>query len=132
MRMRILHVSPYGEAAWAYGGIPRVVGALSRGLAKRGHIVTVCTTDVCDESSRLPNSGRPGSGRPEGRPLPVAHYIFRNVSNRLAYRQQAFLPLGLRQFLRNRAGDFDVAHLHACRNLPGAIAARYLQRAGIP
>ena len=36
MRMRILHVSPYGEAAWAYGGIPRVVGALSRGLAKRG------------------------------------------------------------------------------------------------
>lgn len=64
MRMRILHVSPYGEAAWAYGGIPRVVGALSRGLAKRGHIVTVCTTDVCDEWNRLPNSGRP-----EGRPL---------------------------------------------------------------
>src|SRR5215475_13325542 len=100
MRMRILHVSPYGEAAWAYGGIPRVVGALSRGLAKRGHSVTVCTTDACDESNRLPDSGRSGRGRPEGRPLPlsdgITHYRFRNVSNRLAYRQ-AFLPLGLRQ-----------------------------------
>jgi len=131
MRMRILHVSPYSEAAWAYGGIPRVVGALSRGLAKRGHSVTVCSTDVCDESSRLPSSRRP-----EGRPPPdadgITHCSFRNVSNRLAYRQQAFLPLGLRQFLRNHVNDFDVAHLHACRNLPGAIAAHYLHRAGIP
>src|SRR5215813_4276513 len=82
MRMRILHVSPYGEAAWAYGGIPRVVGALSRGLARRGHDVTVCTTDVCDESSRLPNlgrredSGRPEDpGRPKGRPLPVGRDV---------------------------------------------------------
>src|SRR5689334_19204884 len=104
MRMRILHVSPYGEAAWAYGGIPRVVGALSRGLARRGHSVTVCTTDVCDESNRLPRSGHPeGCLLPEpqrevgdvlqGVPKSggITHYIFRNISNRLAYRQQAFL-----------------------------------------
>src|SRR5215831_1694721 len=125
MRIRILHVSPYGEAAWAYGGIPRVLGALTRGLAKRGHSVTVCTTDVCDESSRLPSSRRPEGPDAER----ITHCSFRNVSNRLAYRQQAFLPLGLRQFLRNHAGDFDVAHLHACRNLPGALAAYYLRRA---
>ena len=30
------------------------------------------------------------------------------------------------------ARDFDVAHLHACRNLPGAIAAHHLRRAGVP
>jgi glycosyltransferase involved in cell wall biosynthesis len=125
--MRILHVSPYGEAAWAYGGIPRVVGALSRGLAKCGHSVTVCTTDVCDESSRLPADFAPPST-----PDAPIHCVFPNVSNRLAYRQQAFIPVGLRQFLRNHAREFDVAHLHACRNLPGTIAAHYLRRAGVP
>jgi glycosyltransferase involved in cell wall biosynthesis len=128
MQLRILHVSPYGESAWAYGGIPRVVGALTRGLAARGHLVTVCTTDVCDESTRLSHARGIGLRASEG----ATQVIFRNLSNRLAYRQQAFLPMGLRQYLRDHAHEFDVAHLHACRNLPGAIAAHYLQRAGVP
>jgi hypothetical protein len=32
MRLRVLHVTPYSEAAWAYGGIPRVVGSSRRSL----------------------------------------------------------------------------------------------------
>ena len=46
--MRILHITPYSSDAWAYGGIPRIVGTLAGGLARRGHLVTVCTTDACD------------------------------------------------------------------------------------
>jgi glycosyltransferase involved in cell wall biosynthesis len=57
--------------------------------------------------------------------------VFPNVSNRLAY-QQIFVPLGLGEYLKRSAGAFDVAHLHACRNLPGVIAARHLRRAGVP
>jgi glycosyltransferase involved in cell wall biosynthesis len=125
MRLRILHVSPYSDAAWAYGGIPRVLSALTRGLARRGHAVTVCATDVHDESTRLSHDER---ALADGLTLRV----FPNVSNRLAYHQQAFLPIGLREYLRRHAMDFDVAHLHACRNLPTALAARYLQRAGVP
>jgi hypothetical protein len=34
--------------------------------------------------------------------------------------------------LRAHAHDFDVAHLHAYRNLPGVMAARQLRRAGVP
>src|SRR5262245_46457217 len=108
MRLRILHVSPYGESAWAYGGIPRVVGALSRGLAARGHFVTVCTTDVCDDSTRLPHDPGIGFTVSEG----ATQVVFRNLSNRLAYRQQMYLPIGLRQFLHRHARDFDVAHVH--------------------
>ena len=51
--MRLLHITPYYEDAWAYGGIPRVVSALAKGLVGRGHEVTVCTTDACDRASRL-------------------------------------------------------------------------------
>jgi len=125
--LRILHVTPYSAEAWAYGGIPRVADALTRGLARLGHQVTVCTTDVCDAENRLPWP----SVQPQRRDGVEIH-VFPNFSNHLAYRWQAFLPRGLGRYLLEHASSFDVAHLHACRNLPGAIAARHLHRAGVP
>jgi glycosyltransferase involved in cell wall biosynthesis len=130
MRRRILHVTPYSDAAWAYGGIPRVVGALTRSLARSGHSVTVCATDVCDERNRLPRQ-TVESARSHG-PGEITQKVFRNISNRLAYRQQVFFPSGFRNFMRRHAGEFDVAHLHACRNLPTLLASRYLKRAQVP
>ncbi len=134
--VRILHVTPYSADAWAYGGIPRLMDSLTRGLARRGHEVTVCTTDACDALERLP-AGAPGRDRLHAwpathTPARVEVRVFPNVSNRLAYHLQLFLPLGLHEYLRRHAGSFDVAHLHACRNLPGAIAAYHLQQAGVP
>src|SRR5436309_15532885 len=123
--LRILHVTPYSGEAWAYGGIPRLARTLTRGLARRGHRVTVCTTDACDESARLPSSA---SAAADG----VDVRVFPNLSNRLAYHWQLFLPIGRETCLRQHAPTFDVAHLHACRNAPGAIAAYHLQRAGVP
>ena len=125
MPLRILHVTPYSGEAWAYGGIPRLARTLTRGLARRGHHVTVCTTDACDESTRLRSSpSRAADG--------VDVRVFPNLSNRLAYRWQLFLPIGLGTYLRRHAATFDVAHLHACRNAPGAIAAYHLRRTGVP
>jgi glycosyltransferase involved in cell wall biosynthesis len=123
--LRILHVTPYYADAWAYGGIPRLAASLSRGLARRGHAVTVCTTDVRDRTSRL---GPRGVYKNDG----VDVRVFRNLSNRLAYDHQLFVPLGFDAYMRKHARSFDVAHLHACRNLPGAIAAFHLRRAGVP
>jgi glycosyltransferase involved in cell wall biosynthesis len=125
--LRILHVAPYAADAWAYGGIPRLLGSLTRGLARRGHSVTVCATDACDERSRLPK--RAVMADPAGG---VELRIFPNLSNRLAYRLQLFLPSGLHTYLSEHARSFDVAHLHACRNVPGVIAAHHLRRAGVP
>ncbi len=34
--------------------------------------------------------------------------------------------------MRRAAGTFDVAHIHACHNLPAVIAAAELSRAGVP
>ena len=124
--LRILHVTPYFADAWAYGGIPRLATSLARGLAQRGHQVTVCTTDACDGARRLP------SAAPTRTPEGVEVRVFRNVSNALAYRLQFFVPLGLGKYLRRHAATFDVAHLHACRNVPGAIAAYHLERTGVP
>jgi glycosyltransferase involved in cell wall biosynthesis len=134
--LRILHVTPYSGDAWAYGGIARLAATLTRDLARRGHAVTVCTTDACDRTTRLP---APATVARPSRPWPpvrtdagVVIRVFPNISNRLAYHQQLFLPRGLDRFLREHATDFDIAHLHACRNFPGAIAARHLRRANVP
>jgi glycosyltransferase involved in cell wall biosynthesis len=132
--LRILHVTPYGGDAWAYGGIPRLSEAIARGLAARGHEVTVCTTDARDADRRLaaPARSAPRAMRPARRIGDVDVHVFPNLSNRLAYNYQCFLPVGLSGYLRRHATAFDIAHLHACRNLPGVIAARHMQEAGVP
>ena len=122
--MRILHVTPYSPGAWGYGGIPRVAHSLTRGLARLGHDVTICTTDACDDRGRLPHGARHLDS--------VQLEVFPNLSNHLAYHLQLFLPVGLENYLRRHAGEFDVAHLHACRNAPCAIAAYHLGRRGVP
>jgi glycosyltransferase involved in cell wall biosynthesis len=133
MSLRILHVAPYSPDAWAYGGIPRVVSGLTRGLAGRGHRVVLCSTDVHDSASRTPGSlgrvlARHASRRVDG----VEWHLFPNLSNRVAYHFQLFAPIGLRAFLHHHAREFDVAHLHACHNVPGVIAAYALRKAGVP
>ncbi len=130
--MRILHVTPYYRDAWAYGGIPRIAAALAEAQAAHGHTVTVWTTDAGIRDrlgpGRLRTNGRPGTDVVHG----VTVHTFPNVSNRLAYGAQAFVPLGWRSHAARSACSFDVAHLHACRNLPGAWSAAALRRAGVP
>lgn len=130
MALRILHVTPYFADAWGYGGIPRVATALARELGARGHAVTVCTTDAADADAR----SRPSTaGMATERMWDcVDVHTFSNASNALAYRLQCFLPRGLDMFLATHARGFDIAHLHACRNLPVSIAARRLTAAGVP
>lgn len=128
---RILHVVPYYEQAWAYGGIPRLATTLTRTLARRGHRVTVCTTDARDAVSRVSRPASSTRGEPT-LPHAVDIRMFRNLSNHAAYHWQLFMPMGLAAHLDATAANFDVAHLHACHNVLGTIAATALSRAGVP
>jgi glycosyltransferase involved in cell wall biosynthesis len=58
--------------------------------------------------------------------------VFPNLSNAAAYRWQFYTPRGFAGWLRANARTFDIAHLHACRNLLTARAAPALRRAGVP
>ncbi len=111
MSLRILHVTPYFTDAWAYGGIPRLATTLTTGLTRRGHHVTVCTTDACDRHSRLPT--RPLAPAPSD----IDVHVFRNWSNRLAYELQLFTPIGLGRYLADSGAQFDIAHIHGHRHL---------------
>ena len=134
--LRILHVAPYFEHAWAYGGIPRVVSAQAHALASAGHQVTVATTDARDGTTRTSAAGGETSRRLAPRRERTADgidvLVFPNLSNAAAYRWQFYTPRGFAGWLGAHARDFDVAHLHACHNLLTAGAAKHLHRAGIP
>jgi glycosyltransferase involved in cell wall biosynthesis len=81
-----------------------------------------CAGSISRFDARPPQRGADG----------VEWRVFPNISNRLAYHLQLFAPLGLHRYLAQSAARFDVAHLHACRNLPGVLAAHHLRRARVP
>jgi glycosyltransferase involved in cell wall biosynthesis len=123
MSLRILHVTPYFSEAWAYGGIPRVAAAQVRALTRLGHHVTVATTDARDADRRVPV---------EWRAADADVHVFRNVSNRLAFRWQCYLPRGLGRFLERAVPGFDVVHIHAHRHVLQTRAAAACRRAKVP
>lgn len=122
--MHVLQVTPYFPPSWAFGGIPRIVDGLSRALVAQGVRVTVLTTDAFDGQRR---SGQPADRDHDG----VRVLTARNLSNRLAYGQQLFLPRGARALL-DRLDDVDVVHLHGHRHLLNNVAVRWAADRGLP
>jgi glycosyltransferase involved in cell wall biosynthesis len=108
--MRILHVTPFYEPFWAYGGMARASAALCRALAARGHNVTVATA-LLEEGVPLP--GTEGGVR-----------VLRFPGPRALARRLFPLARGFDRFLRAEVRSFDVVHLHGHRNGLAVTAAR--------
>lgn len=124
MSLRILHVVPYFWPAWAYGGIPRLAYGLARAQAASGHRVAVLTTDALDRDGRVEVRDQDLFGV-RVRRLP-------NLSNRLAYDHQLFLPLGLRGAAAELVAEADVVHLHGHWHLLNNAAVEEARRRGVP
>lgn len=122
--MRILHVTPYFAPAWAYGGPPRSVHGLCRELVRRGHEVTVVTTDAMDALHRATPLREVLDG--------IDIFRYPNLSNELAWRRQLFLPRGTGKFLRERLPEFDLVHLHMYRTTQNVAVHRHASRYRIP
>ena len=123
--MHILQVTPYFPPTWAFGGIPRIVDGLSRALVEKGHSVTVLTTDAFDESQRC---GLANDRDHHG----VRVLTVRNRSNRVAYRHQLFLPVGVQEALDTLGSTVDVMHLHGHRHLLNNEAVRWAASNAVP
>jgi glycosyltransferase involved in cell wall biosynthesis len=122
--MKILLGVVYYEPAWAYGGPPRMVFDVARELVRRGHQVTVCTTDALDRGKRVAAREETSHG--------VRIVRFRNLSNWLAFHLKIFIPLGMRRWLEHHVAEFDVVHLFDARTLQNAWASRAAAERGVP
>ncbi|HPP45823.1 MAG TPA: glycosyltransferase, partial [Methanomassiliicoccaceae archaeon] len=105
--MKILHMNPAFYPAFAYGGTVNVSYNLCKELVKRGHDVTVYTSDTIDEHKRHLQRYSIQEG--------IKIHYFKNLSNSLAWRRFFFYP-GLIIALKNNIQRFDVIHLHDLRN----------------
>lgn len=106
--MKLLIVTPYFAPAWGYGGPPKLLWEFAKAMVDRGHQVTIATTDALDRH-------RIKSGRQDVDDLTI--YRFRNLSNRLAWRQKIFLPIGLRNFLVKTVNQYDFVFCSDLRHL---------------
>jgi glycosyltransferase involved in cell wall biosynthesis len=114
-------VTPYFAPAFAYGGPPRSILGLCRGLAGAGVEVQVFTT-TANGASSLPASPA-GGDRCAG----IAVRYFPR-----AFPRRLFGASGLAPALASEIGRHDLVHLHGLWHLPGWIAARHARRKLIP
>ncbi len=121
--MKILQLNPAFYPAFAYGGTVNVSYNLAKSLAKRGHDVTVFTSDTIDERTRQKDLYVEHEG--------VKIHYFRNVSNLLAWHRYLLYP-GLIRALRDHIQEFDIVHLHGTRNFQNIVAAHYANKYGVP
>jgi glycosyltransferase involved in cell wall biosynthesis len=123
--MRLLVCVPwYAPARGFGGGILTSLLATVEGVLEAGHDVTVATTDLLDSHSRVP---RDAPAEPAG----VQVLRFPNLSQRLA-ASHAPLPRGLRPWLREHAGEFDVVLIQDVYSSLSVFGARAAVRARVP
>ena len=117
--MRILSVvtliSPTGE----YGGPVRVALNQARALREAGHHVTVAGATRGFEVPPTEFDGTPVRLFPAVTVLPGAGFA-------------GLAAPGLQRWLRTTAGEFDVIHVHAARDLVTLPAAALARRRGMP
>src|SRR5574341_625510 len=122
-RLHILHIVPYFNPAWAYGGPVHFAYELNTRLVERGHDVLIYTTDALDATRRSPSGEQVIDG--------VKVRRFPNLSNKLAWNR-LFIPLGFGRGLPRLMSRFDVIHLHEFRTLQNVFALPGLRKYDLP
>jgi glycosyltransferase involved in cell wall biosynthesis len=130
--MRILNVTQSYEPFYEFGGPPEKVRALSEGLARRGHDVTVLTADwgLVKRLKELP-------GESEAEEAPYGLRRRKNgveaiyLLNWIHYRALSWNP-SVYRFLGSQLGKFDVAHIFGLYDLLGPAVASACRGRGIP
>ncbi len=116
--MRLLHIAPFYEPAWAFGGMARAASGLCRALAARGHEVTVVTARLDPAHPAEHTAGGVRILRFDG-PAPLARRLF------------PWSP-GLTRRLASLLEPTEIVHLHGHRNGLAVSGARACRSARVP
>jgi glycosyltransferase involved in cell wall biosynthesis len=123
--MKVLQVISSFPPAYSYGGAARVAYEVSKELVKRGHEVTVYTTDVYDENSRLKYDENPIIM--DG----IKVYHFKNLSNSLA-KNNFPIALEMFTFLKKNIQNFDLVHIQEYRSFQTIFAQHFAKKYDVP
>jgi glycosyltransferase involved in cell wall biosynthesis len=118
--MRILHVCPFFVPAYGFGGLVKSVHELCRTLVRKGHEVTVITTD-CDLEGRL--------GVPKDRFVTVDGIEVKYAPILL---RRGFVSPAQVRCVRREVGRFDLVHIQGIYYWGTVAAARLAVSSGRP
>jgi glycosyltransferase involved in cell wall biosynthesis len=130
--MRILNVTETYAPFLEFGGPPVKVRALSEGLARRGHQVTVLTADwglekrLQAEEERITAERSPFGWRRNENGVQAIY-----LPTWLRYRTVSWNP-ALKRYCRARLQNFDAAHIFGIYDLLGPGVASACRKRGLP
>ncbi len=122
--MKILQIIPYFIPAYSYGGPVKVCFDLSTELVKRGHQVTVVTTDTLDGNNRISNLTEVVNG--------IKIIRFKNISNSLAKNCNAYLPIGFYSWVKKNIQNYDIVHCHDFFTYQNIVIRYFCKKHNIP
>lgn len=123
--MHILHLSPYYKPAYAFGGVARAVEGMAGALVKRGHQVTVLTTDALDQTARY---GGAADEVADG----VRVLRCPNASPWLRGKLNLSTPRGMKKTAALILPHVDALHIHEFRSAENLLVAPTAQALGKP
>jgi glycosyltransferase involved in cell wall biosynthesis len=130
--MRILNVTQTYVPFFEFGGPPVKVKALAEGMARKGHEVSVLTSDWgLDARLKSETSEAKAEPGPFGRRRKVNGVTAIYLPNWFHYRATSWNP-ALGRYLRARLSDFDVAHIFGLYDLLGPRVAKECRARKIP
>jgi glycosyltransferase involved in cell wall biosynthesis len=126
--LRVLKVTQSYYPFLERGGSASTVHALAQGLARRGHDVTLLTSDLGISTRPLL---APGFYKiPDGWRYDQDGVETLYLSSRGSYRSLTWNP-GTSAFCANRLKSFDIVHIYGTYDLLGPVVARACRRAGV-
>jgi len=130
--MRILNVTETYAPFLEFGGPPVKVRALSEGLARRGHQVTVLTADwglekrLQAQKEKITAERSPFGWRRNENGVQAIY-----VPTWLRYRTVSWNP-AVKRYCRARLQNFDVVHIFGLYDLLGPAVAAACRKRGLP
>lgn len=125
--MKILQVCPYYAPAFSFGGPPRVMYDLARGLVQRGHQVSVFTSDALDvreTNKRISITKETLEG--------IEITRFPRFNTLLPSKFLRVIVKGFAKEISERIRDYDVVHLSEVRNYMNMTASETAFKASVP
>jgi glycosyltransferase involved in cell wall biosynthesis len=127
--MRVLKVTQAYFPFLEKGGPAVKVRAIARGLARRGHQVTILTADLGFENQRFAGkSARRGANGWQAEEDGVEAIYLETWGH---YRAATLNP-GVVSFCRSALPRFDLVHVYGLYDLLGAAVAHFCRRRGVP
>jgi glycosyltransferase involved in cell wall biosynthesis len=122
--MRILIVSPYFYPAQYFGGPVQAAFKVGKELVKRGHEVTVFTSDAKDLDNRLESGVRKVGG--------IEVHYFKNLTMLLAKASRLFVTPKLIQKLDSDLLSYDIIYANEYTTFQNIMVQKFAKKHGIP